>query len=546
MVLKKYQVQYFQCSHCGFVQTESPYWLQEAYSEAIASSDVGMLSRSTMFSNVTNNLIFNLFDRAAKFLDWGGGYGVFVRMMRDLGYDFYWHDKYCKNIFAGGFAAEENSSNSYELVTAFEVFEHFVNPQEEIEQLFRFSRNILFSTKLLPVNNPKPGEWWYYALDEGQHVSIYTAKALAILAQKFNLNFYSNGDSLHLFTAKEIPHQLFRSLSACKEAESLQPSLLQQDYETALRKIAERDNRQAMVANSSLIPQNSEVAFSKIAEKENKQLSAIDSTAIPEQKLSKIAPQPSLIPQNSETASSKIAETENKQLSAIDSTATPPKKLSKIAIDGVFFQLNSTGIARVWKSLLENWATTDFAKQIIVLDRGGSAPKIPGIEYRTIARYNYSNTDADRQMLQQICDVEKIDLFISTYYTTPLSTRSVFTAYDMIPEFMGQNLTHLEWREKHCAIRHASAWMAISENTARDLVRFFPQIPLDAVAVAHCGIDANFSPVSPAAIAAFKSKYGIAQPYFLLVGERVGWRGYKNGMLFCKAFAQLANKFDFD
>ena len=121
-VLKKYNVEYFQCSNCGFVQTEEPYWLDEAYSEAIASSDVGMLSRSTMFSTAANNIIFNLFDHSAKFLDYGGGYGVFVRMMRDLGFYFFWHDKYCQNIFAQGFEADENSSYSYELVTAFEVF----------------------------------------------------------------------------------------------------------------------------------------------------------------------------------------------------------------------------------------------------------------------------------------------------------------------------------------------------------------------------------------------------------------------------------------
>ncbi len=475
-VLKKYNVEYFQCSNCGFVQTEEPYWLEEAYSEAIASSDVGMLSRSTMFSTAANNIIFNLFNHHANFLDYGGGYGVFVRMMRDLGFNFLWHDKYCRNIFAQGFEADKNSSFLYELVTAFEVFEHFVNPLSEIEKIFKFSRNILFSTKLLPANNPQPSEWWYYALDEGQHISIYTSKALSIIAERLNLNFYSNGDSLHLFTDKKIPHQLFQSLSSCQEPEFKKPSLLQHDYEEALRKIADRENRKLMITPAVLSPEN----------------------------------------------------------------------LKKIVIDGVFYQLNSTGIGRVWTSLLENWAENGFAKQIIVLDRAGTAPKIPGIQYRNVARYDYNKTDADRQMLQQICDEEKADLFISTYYTTPLSTRSVFMAYDMIPELMGQNITHSEWREKHWGIRHASAYIAISENTARDLVKIFPQISSASVAVAHCGIDAKFSPADSEEIAGFKSKYRIAKPYFLLVGERVGWHGYKNGILFFKAFSQLANKLDFD
>ena len=85
----------------------------------------------------------------------------------------------------------------------------------------------------------------------------------------------------------------------------------------------------------------------------------------------------------------------------------------------------STGIARVWRSLLEEWAKTDFAKHILVLDRGGnSAPKIDGIKYRSIPLYDYGNTEADKQMLQEICNQEDADLFISTYYTTPLETVS--------------------------------------------------------------------------------------------------------------------------
>ena len=180
------------------------------------------------------------------------------------------------------------------------------------------------------------------------------------------------------------------------------------------------------------------------------------------------------------------------------------------------------------------------------MTEAGTAPKIPGIQYRNVAPYDYSKTDADRQMLQQICDEEKADLFISTYYTTPLSTPSVFMAYDMIPELMGQNIGYSEWREKHCGIRHASAYITISENTARDLVKVFPNISSNSIAVAHCGMDANFSPADREEISGFKSKYSITKPYFLLVGERVGWHGYKNGILFFKAFSQLANKFDFD
>jgi glycosyltransferase involved in cell wall biosynthesis len=217
-----------------------------------------------------------------------------------------------------------------------------------------------------------------------------------------------------------------------------------------------------------------------------------------------------------------------------------------VAVDGVFFQLNNTGIARVWKSLLEEWVKDGFAKDILVLDRAGTAPKISGMRYRLIPEYKYDHTDRDRQMLQQVCDEEAVDVFISTYYTTPLSTPSVFMGYDMIPELMAQNLDQPMWHEKHKGIRHASAYITISENTQRDLAGCFPNISVDSITVAHCGIDSNFTPASQEEIIEFTSKYEIRKPYFLVVGERIGWKKYKNTNIFFEAFYNMPNWQDFE
>jgi glycosyltransferase involved in cell wall biosynthesis len=215
----------------------------------------------------------------------------------------------------------------------------------------------------------------------------------------------------------------------------------------------------------------------------------------------------------------------------------------KIAIDGIFFQYYQTGIARVWQSLLETWKHQDFARNIVLLDRVGTAPKISGIRTRRIPVHNYNKTEQDRMMLQYICDDEEVDLFISTYYTTPISTPSVFMAYDMIPEVLGADFNEPMWREKHNSIRHASAYISISENTASDLAQFFSGISLEDVTVAHCGVSNHFSPASQAEINQFKFKYGITKPYFLLVGAG---SNYKNAGLFFKAFSQLQSKQGFD
>jgi cephalosporin hydroxylase/glycosyltransferase involved in cell wall biosynthesis/SAM-dependent methyltransferase len=475
-VMGKYDVDYFQCSNCGFVQTEEPYWLDEAYSQPIASSDVGLAFRNLSFSQITQNLLFNFFNHQARFLDYGGGYGLFVRLMRDAGFDFYWLDKFCQNIFAQGFEIDAATNNQFELVTAFEVFEHLVHPIDELENLLKTSRNILFSTELLPESNPKPDEWWYYVLHEGQHVSLYTAKALSIIAAKFNLNFYSNGSSLHLLTEKELPDDLFQQLAKGELAAVNKVSLLQNDFLKAVSKITH-------------IQQEAKI-------------------------------QPAEIEEDGDSQSG-----------------------LKILVDGVFFQMYQTGIARVWRSLLEEWAENGFAKYIIVLDRVGTSPKIPGIAYCPVPAYDYQKTDSDREMLQQVCDELDADLFISTYYTTPLSTPSVFIAYDMTPEVFETNLEEPMWREKHYGIRHASAYITISHNTASDLLKFFPDIAPELVTVAHCGVPKNLSPASPEEIESFKIKYNLSKPYFMMVGAA---GGHKNAPLFLQAFAQLPNQTEFD
>jgi glycosyltransferase involved in cell wall biosynthesis len=215
------------------------------------------------------------------------------------------------------------------------------------------------------------------------------------------------------------------------------------------------------------------------------------------------------------------------------------KHFPQIVIDGVFFQIAHTGIARVWTSLLHEWSANGFAEHLVVLDRGDTAPRLDGIRYRTIPRYDYGLTGNDAGHLQTLCDEEQADVFVSTYYTAPLTTPSVFVAYDMIPEVYGHELDAPMWREKHYGIQHAAAHVAISHSTARDLVKFFPELDLSAVAVAYPGAEAAFHPASADEIEQFRKMRGLEKPYFLLVGNRTGFNGYKNAALFFQALAAL-------
>jgi len=214
-ILNKYDVMFFHCTNCHFVFSEEPYWLDEAYSTAINLTDTGLLERNVYFNRVISVLLYFFFNRNGKFLDYAGGYGVFARLIRDIGFDFYWDDKHCDNLFARGFEYNIDQPGKTEAVTALEVFEHLSDPISEIEKILQISDTIIFSTQLLPENTPGPGEWWFYAFEHGQHVSFYSAQTLQKLSSKFNLNVFSFG-SLHILTRKELNQEmakLFMKLS---------------------------------------------------------------------------------------------------------------------------------------------------------------------------------------------------------------------------------------------------------------------------------------------------------------------------------------------
>jgi len=211
-VLRKYNVSYFRCTYCGFIQTEKPFWIKEAYKNPIGSLDLGLVRRNLHISRLVEKLIKKNFNRNEKFLDFAGGYGLLVRLMRDKGFDFFRYDKYCENIFAKYFDLNDlPPQTKFELMLAIEIFEHFEKPLSNIAELFELSDSILFSTKLLDTKKPEDFKRWeYFAFEEGQHISFYTRKCLEIIASRFKCNFYTDNKGFHLLTSEKMPNKVLR------------------------------------------------------------------------------------------------------------------------------------------------------------------------------------------------------------------------------------------------------------------------------------------------------------------------------------------------
>ena len=202
-VLNKYDVKYFKCNKCEVLFTEDAYWLEEAYARPINLSDTGLVNRNIYFSKVLSAFIYFNLNRNGKYLDYAGGYGLFTRLMRDIGFDFYWHDPHSQNILANGFEHNIESNSKFELITAFEVFEHLVNPLKDVEKMLEITDSIIFSTELIPQDIPDPKKWWYYGFNHGQHLIFYSEKTIRMIADHFNLNYYRLS-GMHILTKRRI------------------------------------------------------------------------------------------------------------------------------------------------------------------------------------------------------------------------------------------------------------------------------------------------------------------------------------------------------
>lgn len=462
LILNAYNISYFQCDHCCCLQTEDPYWLEEAYGNYAERYDTGKATRT-----LDNFLSLpSLFDelginKEMCCVDWGGGSGLLARLLRDVGYNVYSYDKYSTSEFSQGFMWPEQQQN-VSAITAFEVVEHFSNPNMEWNELLKLAPDTVILTTVLYCG--QDANWDYLSPENGQHVFFYSKAGIALIAASYGYCAYTVGPYIIL------------SKSSLGSSSIAQLAKWAGNIAESKRQLFERWLSQRYI-------------FAR--------------------------------------------RDQEKIRSMIVSRCDRP-----IAIDMVFFQINRSGIARVWESLLREWAKTDYGARLILIDRAKTAPRIAGLRYVDAAPHDYSNMEMDRVMLQRICDQNGIVLFISTYYSSPLTTPSLMMVYDMIPEVLSWDLMHPMWREKHTAIMSACKFVCISESTASDLNKYY-SISRDKVVVARTGVSSRFHPASDDEIKSFKDKYGIMQEYYITAGER---GAYKNIKLFFSGLAKLKNR----
>lgn len=137
------------------------------------------------------DILTKVFTRSNRFkhLDYGSGSGLLVKLLKDTGWDSTGYDPYSEALLPEG---------QFNLVTAFEVFEHSTNIDatiKDIKNYLKHSGVLMFSTLLATRDTDIS---WEYILPRNGHINIQSAESMKILAKNNGLFFSSINDSIHI------------------------------------------------------------------------------------------------------------------------------------------------------------------------------------------------------------------------------------------------------------------------------------------------------------------------------------------------------------
>ena len=152
-----------------------------------------------------------------------------------------------------------------------------------------------------------------------------------------------------------------------------------------------------------------------------------------------------------------------------------------IVLDNIIFMLQQNGgISTVWSEHLRR-ARADVALRLTELD--------------------YTEQMAPRFMERYRVPAYKAEapaIFHSSYFRVlpQKGVHNVTTVHDLTYHFYRRGLAkavHL-WEEER-ALRHSEAVICVSENTKRDLLRFYPWYPEEQITIAYNGVSDDFYPM---------------------------------------------------
>jgi hypothetical protein len=196
-------IYYHRCISCGFTfaaefqDWPSERFLSQIYNDDYINVDPDYISKRPLSNADFVGKLFNDQRSVIRHLDYGGGNGLLSAKLGELGWDSRTYDPFPSNDL------ELSSLGKFNLITAFEVFEHVPDVRDLMSNLTSLMDEecvVIFSTLLSDDYIQSKGRLnWWYASPRNGHISLFSKKSLVELANLHGLEFGSFNTGLHCF-----------------------------------------------------------------------------------------------------------------------------------------------------------------------------------------------------------------------------------------------------------------------------------------------------------------------------------------------------------
>ncbi|MFA5040160.1 MAG: class I SAM-dependent methyltransferase [Bdellovibrionales bacterium] len=201
-------VYYYRCDGCGFCFAPSiAKWSLKEFEEKIYNDDYAVVDPHYLMKRPHQNhenlmCMFGKVSGRISHLDYGGGEGFLVKLLRASGWNSTSYDPFVNKD------TKVADLGTFDLITAFEVFEHVPDVNALMSDLSRLlaPNGIVFFSTLLSdqyVHERERLTWWYASPRNG-HISLFSKASLKLLANNHGLN-YGNASNVFHFLWTTIP-----------------------------------------------------------------------------------------------------------------------------------------------------------------------------------------------------------------------------------------------------------------------------------------------------------------------------------------------------